>query len=63
MTVLQPNMLLILFFVKSAIISSAMALVDRGLMDEKEALTRARNICAKIWRVYGNVRLWWNKGR
>jgi len=54
-TVLQPNMLLVLFFVKSAIINSSMALVERGLLEEEEALTRARNICAKIWRVYGKV--------
>ena len=48
-------MLLVLFFVKSAIVTSAMALVDRGMVEEKEALTRARNICAKIWRIYGKV--------
>ena len=48
-------MLLALFFVKSAIVTSAMALVDRGMVEEEEAVTRARNICAKIWRIYGKV--------
>jgi len=54
-TVLQPNILLILFFVKSAIINSALAMVERGLVEEEEATMRARNTCAKIWRLYGKV--------
>ena len=54
-TVLQPNMLLALFFLKSVIITTAVTLVERGVVDEEEAVTRARNICAKIWRIYGKV--------
>ena len=62
MTVLQPNILLILFFVKSAIINSALAMVERGLVEEEEATMRARNTCAKIWRLYGKVRYDGNSG-
>ena len=61
-TVLQPNILLILFFVKSAIINSALAMVERGLVEEEEATMRARNTCAKIWRLYGKVRYDRNSG-
>ena len=54
-TVLQPNILLAMFFIKATVISSVVALVDRGILEEDEAITRARNICAKMWRLYGQV--------
>ena len=54
-TLLHPITLWILIFVKMAIISSALALVDQGLLEEEEALIRARTICSRIWRVYGKV--------
>ena len=55
-TVFQPYVLFwSLMLLKSAIINGSIALVEKGLMDEKEALTRSRNICAKLWVVYGKV--------
>ena len=56
-TVLQPNLLLALFMIMQIIITGATTLVERGMLEEEEAFTRARNICAKIWRSYGEVRL------
>ena len=54
-TVLQPNILLALFMIMQIIITGASTLVERGIVEEEEAFSRARNICAKIWRIYGEV--------
>ena len=57
-TVLQPNILLALFMIMQIIVTGASTLVDRGILEEEEAFTSARTICAKIWRIYGEVGLW-----
>ena len=54
-TVLQPNILLALFMIMQIIVTGGATLVDRDILGEEEAFTRARNICAKIWRIYGEV--------
>ena len=54
-TVLQPNILLALFMIMQIIVTGASTLVDKGILEEEEAFTSARNICAKIWRIYGEV--------
>ena len=54
-TVLQPNLLLALFMIMQIIITGAATLVERDMVGEEEAFTRARNICGKIWRSYGEV--------
>ena len=54
-TALQPNILLILFMIMQVVVTGSMTLVSREMMEEEEAMLAARNICAKIWRIYGEV--------
>ena len=54
-TALQPNILLALFMIMQVIVSGTNTLVSKGMMEEEEAADYTRNICAKIWRTYGEV--------
>ena len=54
-TALQPNLLLALFMVMSAVLTGAATLVSRGVLTQEEAELQTRNICAKILRTYGEV--------
>ena len=55
-TALQPNILLALFMIMQVIVSGTNTLVSKGIMEEEEAADYTRNICAKIWRTYGEVK-------
>ena len=55
-TALQPNIFLALFLIMQVIASGTNTLVNKGMMEEEVASDYTRNICAKIWRTYGEVR-------
>jgi len=55
LTFLLPNIIIIIFILKAMVISGSLALVDRGVLKQDEAVIHYRNICAKIWRVYSRV--------
>jgi len=54
-TALQPNLVLVLFLLQSAIVTASQSLVDRGLLPQEEGLNKARTLCARVWRMYGRV--------
>ena len=55
-TAVQPNILLILFVIMQIIVTGSATMMDKQMMTEEEATMLTRNICAKIWRTYGEVR-------
>jgi len=44
-----------IFLLKAMVISGSMALVQRGVLKQEEAVIHSRNICSKIWRNYSRV--------
>ena len=54
-TALQPNLLLALFIIMQIIVTGSQTLVSKGMIGEEDASEYSRNICAKIWRTYGEV--------
>ena len=54
-TAVQPNILLILFVIMQIIVTGSATMMDKQMMTEEEATMLTRNICAKIWRTYGEV--------
>ena len=43
-------------------VTGSMTLVNQDMMGEEEASNYARNICAKIWRIYGEVKRYTRNG-
>ena len=57
-TAAQPNVLLLMFIIMQIIITGSIKLVSNEMMTEEEAEEKTKNICAKIWRTYGEVPLY-----
>jgi len=56
LTALQPIVLFWgMMLVKAAVIKAAMAMAERDILAEEEAIVKARTVCAKMWEVYGKV--------
>ena len=56
LTALQPIVLFWgMMLVKAAVIKAAMAMAERDMVTEEEAIFKARTVCAKMWEVYGKV--------
>lgn len=54
-TAVQPNILLIIFVIMQIIVTGSATMIDKQMLTEEEATMLTRNICAKIWRTYGEV--------
>jgi len=54
-TVLGPNLILAMFFIKAAVFNAAASMADKGMVPKEEAMSRALIISAKLWQNYGRI--------